>query len=763
MLKLPDTTKAIAALDPLGSSTQPGHATLFGSPVIMGTNGQMVVGRRARAIIGYLLLSDTPRATRERLVGLFWPDRGDVQARASLRQCLVELRGAFGEMIVAGREWITLDDTCLDGDWPRLKAALAGNDALPLARALTQIGAEPLLDGMEFGDSFDTWLRSIRALLDARICDAVARLVDAVAIADDGRTALALADAWLVRNPVDEVVATGAIRIEMQQGAVVSAKRRYREFETVLMQEGHGVPGAAMRAALDLAVPANVRQAEAPPQRSPAAQQPTIAVLPFDNLSSDVEMAYFSDGVSEDILSRLIRGSKLKVIGRISSFQFRGADKPMAAAALNATHILDGSIRRAGSKVRITAHLVAASGATLWSEHFDRNLEDIFAVQDEISEAIAGALQTAFFPEKIGKINPAAYDLYLQARAVYSLDLTWANQKQCVDLLAQAVSLAPDFAEAWGRLAVYRNGEAAIAAGQRGLEIDPDCAIALAALAMTKPSFANHAEKLRLAERAYRLAADDQLVAGIFNMILLSLGLLSPGVAVAQARFERDPLSPMVAGGLAMLYRSAGLNREAISIADNAVRDFAESGYSRFVRGVIAIYNGDIACAEAMADTDTTSSDVLPLRMLTMFMRAVAAMSPADRAVAVGGFLNRNAPKSFIVDIGLAAAVGEAGLAMDHLLAAIIQGRPLEFTSENDGRATTEATVTAGFFLPNCEVLRRDVRFAEVCVRLGLYDCWRDTDLWPDCAAEVSEIYDFKAECARLSGKVARYVAAPIV
>lgn len=242
---------------------------------------------------------------------------------------------------------------------------MAGNDALQLAQVLTPIGAEPLLDGMEFGDSFDNWLRSIPALLDARIADAVARLVEVAASAGDGRSALALADAWLVRNPVDEVVTACAIRIGMQQGAVVSAKRRYREFEAVLLQEGHGQPGPSMRAALDLAVPVDVLQANSPPKASPVAQPPTIAVVSFDNQSSDVEMAYFSDGVSEDILSRLIRSLKLKVIGRISSFQFRGADKPMAAAALNATHILDGSIRRAGSKVRITAHLVAASGATL--------------------------------------------------------------------------------------------------------------------------------------------------------------------------------------------------------------------------------------------------------------------------------------------------------------------------------------------------------------------------------------------------------------
>lgn len=99
-----ESPRATAALGPRDAGAEPACATLFGSPVITDTNGQMLIGRRARAIIGYLLLSDTLRATRERLVGLFWPDRGAIQARASLRQCLVELRGAFGDMIVAGRE-----------------------------------------------------------------------------------------------------------------------------------------------------------------------------------------------------------------------------------------------------------------------------------------------------------------------------------------------------------------------------------------------------------------------------------------------------------------------------------------------------------------------------------------------------------------------------------------------------------------------------------------------------------------------------------
>ncbi len=131
--------------------------------------------------------------------------------------------------------------------------------------------------------------------------------------------------------------------------------------------------------------------------RSIASGEPLLAVLAFDNQSSDPEMQFFSDGVSEDIIQRLSRGAKLKVIGRTSSFQFRGERKAEAAQSLDCSHVLDGSIRRAAGRVRISAHLVEASSrTTLWSDSYDRGLEDIFAVQDEISENIARALDRAF-------------------------------------------------------------------------------------------------------------------------------------------------------------------------------------------------------------------------------------------------------------------------------------------------------------------------------------------------------------------------------
>lgn len=489
-----------------------------------------------------------------------------------------------------------------------------------------------------------------------------------------------------------------------------------------------------------------------------------LAVLPFDNLSNDEELNYFSDGVSEEILYTVARAKGLRVIGKASSFQFRGANKSArnVADALRATHVLDGSVRRSGNNIRINVELTdTASLETLWSERFDRALNDIFALQDEIAGAIAASLDHHFSPARVAvPIDPEAYDLYLQALAIYAQDLTWSDQARCVHLLEKAVARAPNFAQAWGRLAVYRKGEAAIAAARRGLELDPGCATSLAALAMTQPPFAKNREKLELAERAYLLTPDDQLVAGVYNIILISLGLIARSCEVSEERRARDPLSPMVAGGLAIAYRSAGRVEQAVAVASRAVEDFPAADYVKFIRGVIAIFDDDLECAAAMAQA-ASSGEFAPLQVLIMFIRAVAAMDATNRANAVKGFLHRQAPKSFFVDIGLAAAMGEVDMAMEHLLDAIRAGRPIEFTPDNDGRAATEATVTTGLFMPNCEILRRDPRFAEVCVRLGLYECWRDTGRWPDCADEVAPLYDLKSQCSRLLGAVPPYRAAP--
>ena len=502
------------------------------------------------------------------------------------------------------------------------------------------------------------------------------------------------------------------------------------------------------------------------PAAAPAPRETLLAVLAFDNLSNDPDLTYFSDGISEEILYTVARTKGLRVIGKASSFQFRGREKTAhnVASALGATHMLDGSVRRAGDHIRISTELVdTATLETLWSHRYDRALTDIFALQDEIAGAIAEALDRHFTPDRAPtQVDPAAYDLFLQARAVFSQDLSWEAQQKCMALLEKAIEIDPNFAEAWGSLAIYRRGSGAVAAARHALSLNPNCASSLAALALNCPPFARHAEKLRYAEQAYQLEPDDQLVCGVYLSALMSLGYLDRACAVALANYQRNPLSPLVAGALALAYRYAGRGTEAIATCEQAIKDFPKAEYPKYARGVIAIFDADVDRAAARDDEVSATGAVSSLHSLVEFMKAVSALEPVARGATIDGMLRRKFPKSFLVDISLAGAVGEVEKGIGYLLETIEQGRPLEFIGENDGRDPTGGAVTLGLFMPNFDFLRRDPRFAQVCVQLGLYEGWKELGRWPDCTPELAEVYDLNAECAQLAGTVSPYSARPL-
>jgi TolB-like protein/predicted Ser/Thr protein kinase len=182
---------------------------------------------------------------------------------------------------------------------------------------------------------------------------------------------------------------------------------------------------------------------------APAHKQPSIAVLPFANLSGDKDNEYFSDGLAEEILNALAKISGLKVIARTSSFAFRGKEQDITkiAETLRVRTILQGSVRRAGSRVRVTAQLIDASdGSHLWSERYDRELADVFAVQDEIAQAIAAALQVKLSaPPRKYTPKLAAYEEFLKARH-YLQRWTPESAVHARECLERAVALDPGFA-----------------------------------------------------------------------------------------------------------------------------------------------------------------------------------------------------------------------------------------------------------------------------------------------------------------------------
>ena len=230
----------------------------------------------------------------------------------------------------------------------------------------------------------------------------------------------------------------------------------------------------------------------------PRADRISICVLPFQNMSGSAEQEYFSDGISEDITTDLSKISALAVTARNTAFTFKGraVDVSRVARTLQVTHVLEGSVRNAGGRVRITAQLIdGASGDHLWAERYDRELTDIFAIQDEISHAIVDALQVKLLPaerraiEQRGTKNAEAYNLYLMARNCWIAG-DFADGRRVarvIGLCEQAIDLDPEYAQAWALIALgqahvfhgigpNQGSDDGAAAAERALALDPDIA-----------------------------------------------------------------------------------------------------------------------------------------------------------------------------------------------------------------------------------------------------------------------------------------------
>ena len=302
----------------------------------------------------------------------------------------------------------------------------------------------------------------------------------------------------------------------------------FRQFHTVALDwdpNGEPQPMAELLQALDkTAGTSSAANAEAKKSESQAPAVTSICVLPFVNMSGDPEQEYFSDGITEDIITDLSKVSALLVIARNTSFTFKGKvmDVKDVARALDVTHVLEGSVRKAGDRVRITAQLIdAATGGHVWADRYDRDLTDIFAIQDEISKAIVAALRVKLLPaekkaiEARGTSSVEAYNLYLMARQQWT-DGSLGDvrrQETIVRICTQALSFDPEYAQAWALMALAQsqlrfwhglNVDPAPAA-ERALAIKPDLAEAHCVKAHLLEEQGKKAEATAEVETAVRL------------------------------------------------------------------------------------------------------------------------------------------------------------------------------------------------------------------------------------------------------------------
>ena len=339
------------------------------------------------------------------------------------------------------------------------------------------------------------------------------------------------------------------------------AKTAQQRFQTV----------AEVRVALDLVSAKTARGQHSEPQ-------PSIAVLPFADMSVGKDQEYFSDGLSEEIINALAQVPGLKVIARTSAFAFRGKELDIRkiAEALGVATILEGSVRRAGNRVRITAQLItAADGSHLWSQRYDREMADVFAVQDEVAAAITGVLQAklavqpAAARQHIPKVP--AYEAYLKAR-FYQWKVSSENLARAKEYYEQAIALDPDFALAHAGYAdsfviqvglggsAHRLMPLAREAAQRALDLDPTLPEANAMMGLVAEVYDYDWKE---AERRFRLAlARDPVpplvLRGHALYCLLPTGQLIEAVETYQRALQQDPLNVQFRLGQAICLAAAG-------------------------------------------------------------------------------------------------------------------------------------------------------------------------------------------------------------
>jgi len=431
----------------------------------------------------------------------------------------------------------------------------------------------------------------------------------------DPRNSTQLIERWLVLGYLGSVVAEDTLLRPLAQSGVPYQlatfliypqfdPRPYPELMAVLEREGVKRPPPVE-----------------PPFKCPPPSQPSVAVLPFVNMSADPDNEYFSDGVAEEILNVLAGIPELKVTARTSAFSYKGSDATIARIAqdLGVNHVLEGSVRKAGNRVRVTAQLIeAGSDFHLWSETYDRELTDIFAIQDEIAGAIAEALKVRLLPADeqpnlTGTTNLDAYQLFLQGVNLWH-QRTGESLERALELFEQSVALDPTFARAhaylaltWGIIADYSDRPLAevrpqtVTAATAALALDPDSVEG--ATALIEPLLAGSPETLQLLiERGRSLIARNPGFATTHQWHgtnLLNAGYVEEAVTAYRAGLKLDPRSRIINQNLAILLVIRGRFDEAAILLDSLdeiAPDYWDGALTRYVMDLVS---GQREAAEA--------------------------------------------------------------------------------------------------------------------------------------------------------------------
>jgi TolB-like protein/DNA-binding SARP family transcriptional activator len=503
---------------------------LGGYTVLEDRAGEVALSaRKAQALLAYLALSAGQWHGRDRLAGLLWSDRQEGRSRNSLRQALASIRNLG--------EGLGIDLVETDGDRVQLPDGAAETDVADFLKlsaddplAATGLYAGDLLEGFTAPDvAFQDWLERERAALREIACETFDRAVSQAANDRDWRKAVEVAKRLVGLDPYRESSHRQLMELYAAAGDRAEAIRHYQACERLLRNELDVAPA---RETMDLVKKIRIGAATGPSKfaptfQPPVADRPSIAVLPFDNLSGEPEHEYFGDGMAEDIIAGLSKFRWLFVIARNSSFTYKGrpVDVRQLARELGVRYVLEGSVRKGGDRIRVMAQLIdALAGNPIWSERYDRGLEDLFAVQDEITESLVGAIAPEIDQaerQRAERYTPDSVDTWL----LFQKGLT-AYYKTTEDSLKAAVEILDE---------VCRRDSIGYSIHARVLSFQGD-----------------HERAIRLAEQGIGLNPNDWMAHHALGYVLIVGGRFNAGLEALDNAQRLSPHTAFSAGVLSM-------------------------------------------------------------------------------------------------------------------------------------------------------------------------------------------------------------------
>jgi TolB-like protein len=521
--------------------------------------------RKAAALLVYLALSPRGSRSREHLADALWGRSADEQSRASLRQTLSILRKTLGEradLLQPGPDAVGIDRARIEIDALEFETLARSPGQADLERA-AEIYQGPFLEGFSLKEEgFEEWLAFTREQYRELALQLFVRLVEHYRMLREYETSLRYALRLLALDPLREQTHRLLMELFARLGRREQALLQYGECVR-LLEADLGIEPAAETQALYASIKAGIapgddadaddrpdaaRQAEdssAAPVSRTEAGRPVIVVLPFDNLSGDPAQDYFSAGITEDIITELSRFRSLSVIAHSSSMSLKqqGVDLPDMVGRLGAGYVLEGSVRRSSDKVRVTAQLIAAaSGEHVWANRYDREIVDIFQLQDEVTRMIVatvgGRLEdhgTSF--RDLGCCDWSIYDLILRAQALHYRILKPSNEEARA-ILASVRERDPDNARVHSLLGAVllldytmswagspdETLELALQHGRKAIRLDPLDSLAHARLGETLIHFHKFGESKRHFDKALELNPNDSAARALSSLYWVATG-----------------------------------------------------------------------------------------------------------------------------------------------------------------------------------------------------------------------------------------------